>query len=178
MLLLMCPTMKSITYKSEDISDDFEAVVSLKLGIAYFPVGRFRKPSAKSIMYGRNSKSFKLMCLLIPKHFWSVWTTLSSHWEIFWCTCPNLPNAKFSFRSIPNFFQDVKIFWDRFFFVPVQWSHDWPLEYKKFLKSINGFASYRCFSQQFLAENGKFCPFQLLSVVSNNYFFIFLKWEC
>ena len=69
MLLLMCPTMKSITYKSEDISDDFEAVVSLKLGIAYFPVGRFRKPSAKSIMYGRNSKSFKLMCLLIPKHF-------------------------------------------------------------------------------------------------------------
>ena len=35
------------------------------------------------------------------------------------------------------------------FFVHVQWSRDWTLKYKKFLKSIKGFASYRCFSQTF-----------------------------
>ena len=112
MLLLMFPTMKSITYKSEVISDNFEAILSWKLSIACFPVESVRQPRARLIMYGRNSNSLKFMCLLIPKHFLSVWTSLSSHWEILWSTYPNLPNAKFSFPSIPNFFHGMNIYWD------------------------------------------------------------------
>ena len=54
------------------------------------------------------------MFLLILKHFLRVRTSLLSQREIFWSTCPNLPNAKFSFRSIPNFFQGMKIYWEFF----------------------------------------------------------------
>ena len=126
--------------------------------------------------YCRNSNSLKLMFLLIPKHFLSVWTSLLSQREIFWSTCPNLPNAKFSFRSIPNFFQGMKIYWDRIFVVLVQWSHGWPLEFKKFLISIKGFASYRCFSQHFWPKMEKNCPFQFFPEVSEYYFsFFFMR---
>ena len=48
MNLLMFATMKSISYESKIISYDFEAAVSWKLGIAYFPVGRVRQPYVKN----------------------------------------------------------------------------------------------------------------------------------
>ena len=48
MNLLMFTTIKSISYESKIISDDFEAAVSWKLGIAYFPVGRVRQPYVKN----------------------------------------------------------------------------------------------------------------------------------